>query len=163
MATGTGKTRTAIVLTDVLQRAGWVKRALFLADRVSLLKQAVNAFKKHLPDVSPVNPVIHRLWSNKTLAEIGHDEGTLLLGHLLERSDAPSLSWFVRSLVDMDRAAVHAAFSRFLNDRSLTPKQIRFVGMAHSPGWDAFIGPLRNAFHQSPRRWAGCPVYRKGS
>ncbi|MCA9888593.1 MAG: DUF4145 domain-containing protein, partial [Anaerolineae bacterium] len=34
MATGTGKTRTAIALVDVLQRAGWVKRALFLADRV---------------------------------------------------------------------------------------------------------------------------------
>ena len=37
MATGTGKTRTAIALVDVLQRAGWVKRALFLADRFSLV------------------------------------------------------------------------------------------------------------------------------
>ena len=32
MATGSGKTRTAIALVDLLQRAGWVKRALFLAD-----------------------------------------------------------------------------------------------------------------------------------
>ena len=37
MATGSGKTRTAIALVDLLQRAGWVKRTLFLADRVSLV------------------------------------------------------------------------------------------------------------------------------
>jgi type I restriction enzyme R subunit len=57
MATGTGKTRTAIALVDVLQQAGWIKRALFLADRVSLVNQAVNAFKTHLPEASPVNLV----------------------------------------------------------------------------------------------------------
>lgn len=60
MATGTGKTRTAIALVDVLQRAGWVKRALFLADRVSLVKQAANSFKKNLPDSSPVNLVTEK-------------------------------------------------------------------------------------------------------
>ncbi|MEL6354321.1 MAG: DEAD/DEAH box helicase family protein [Cyanobacteria bacterium J06627_28] len=60
MATGTGKTRTAIALVDILQRAGWVKRALFLADRVSLVKQAANAFKTHLPDASPVNLVTEK-------------------------------------------------------------------------------------------------------
>lgn len=57
MATGTGKTRMAIALVDQLQRAGWVKRVLFLADRVSLVNQAASAFKKHLPDSSPVNLV----------------------------------------------------------------------------------------------------------
>jgi len=60
MATGTGKTRTAIALVDVLQRAGWVKRALFLADRVSLVNQACNAFKDHLPESSPVNLVTEK-------------------------------------------------------------------------------------------------------
>ncbi len=60
MATGTGKTRTAIALVDVLQRAGWVKRALFLADRVSLVNQAVAAFKAHLPESSPVNLVTEK-------------------------------------------------------------------------------------------------------
>jgi len=63
MATGTGKTRTAIALVDLLQRAGWIKRALFLADRVSLVNQAVNAFKAHLPESSPVNLVTEK---NKT-------------------------------------------------------------------------------------------------
>ena len=60
MATGTGKTRTAIALVDMLQRAGWVKRALFLADRVSLVNQAVGAFKAHLPESSPVNLVTEK-------------------------------------------------------------------------------------------------------
>lgn len=60
MATGTGKTRTAIALTDVLQRCGWVKRALFLADRVSLVNQTVGAFKAHLPESSPVNLVTEK-------------------------------------------------------------------------------------------------------
>lgn len=35
----------------------------------------------------------------------------------------------MRKLVGMDRAAAQAAFSRFLNDRSLTPPQIRCVEM----------------------------------
>ena len=57
MATGAGKTRTVIALADVLMRANWAKRVLFLADRVALVNQAVNAFKHHLPDSSPVNLV----------------------------------------------------------------------------------------------------------
>jgi type I restriction enzyme R subunit len=60
MATGSGKTRTAIALVDLLQRAGWVKRALFLADRISLVNQAVAAFKAHLPESSPVNLVTEK-------------------------------------------------------------------------------------------------------
>ncbi len=44
-----------IALTDMLMRANWVKRVLFLADRVALVKQAGNAFKTFLPDSAPVN------------------------------------------------------------------------------------------------------------
>lgn len=55
MATGAGKTRTVIALTDILTRANWVKRVLFLADRIALVNQAANAFKTFLPDSSPVN------------------------------------------------------------------------------------------------------------
>lgn len=57
MATGSGKTRTVIALADVLMRCNWAKRILFLADRIALVNQAVNAFKTHLPDASPVNLV----------------------------------------------------------------------------------------------------------
>lgn len=57
MATGTGKTRTVIALVDMMIRAGLVKRALFLADRISLVRQARNAFAAHLPESAPVNLV----------------------------------------------------------------------------------------------------------
>jgi type I restriction enzyme, R subunit len=60
MATGSGKTRTVIALVDLLMRAGWVKRVLFLADRVALVNQAAGAFKAHLPDAAPVNLVTER-------------------------------------------------------------------------------------------------------
>ena len=55
MATGSGKTRTAIALVDLLQKAGWVKRVLFLADRRELVGQATAAFKEHLPGTTTVN------------------------------------------------------------------------------------------------------------
>nr|WP_324291784.1 DEAD/DEAH box helicase family protein [Cupriavidus sp. D39] len=60
MATGAGKTRTVIALADVLMRCNWVKRVLFLADRVALVRQAVNAFKTHLPEAVPVNLVTEK-------------------------------------------------------------------------------------------------------
>ena len=49
MATGTGKTRTAVALIDVLRRAKWAKRVLFLVDRIALRDQALDAFKEHIP------------------------------------------------------------------------------------------------------------------
>ena len=55
MATGTGKTRTASSLTDVLSRGGYVTNILFLADRTALVKQAKDDFKNYLPDMSLCN------------------------------------------------------------------------------------------------------------
>lgn len=52
MATGTGKTRTAIALVDLLMKQNWVRKVLFLADRRALLTQAERAFKKFLPETS---------------------------------------------------------------------------------------------------------------
>lgn len=60
MATGAGKTRTVIALCDLLQRCNWVRRVLFLADRISLVRQAVNAFKANLPQSNPVNLVTEK-------------------------------------------------------------------------------------------------------
>ena len=55
MATGTGKTRTAISIVDVLTDKEWVKNVLFLADRTVLVKQAKNSFNKLLPNISTCN------------------------------------------------------------------------------------------------------------
>ena len=60
MATGTGKTRTASSLTDVLSRGNVVTNILFLADRTALVKQAKDDFKNYLPHMSLCN-----LCSNK--------------------------------------------------------------------------------------------------
>ncbi len=96
MATGTGKTRTSVALVDVLQRAGWVKRALFLADRVALVNQAVSAFKTHLPESSPVNLVTEKDQTGRvyistyptmmglideTISHRGSDEARFSVGH----------------------------------------------------------------------------------
>ncbi len=60
MATGAGKTRTVVASSDLLIRANWAKRILFLADRTALVRQATNVFKAFLPDSSPVNLVTER-------------------------------------------------------------------------------------------------------
>ena len=97
-------------------------------------KKVKDYLRNHLDNI-----VIHRLRTNQsltpmdlqglesTLAEIGNGDGETLLSGLLVRSGAPSLAYFVRSLVGMDRAAAQAAFSGFLSDRSMTEPQIRFI------------------------------------
>ncbi len=57
MATGTGKTRTAVSIVDVLINNNWIKNILFLADRAELVKQAKRAFNKLLPSLSTINLV----------------------------------------------------------------------------------------------------------
>jgi type I restriction enzyme R subunit len=52
MATGTGKTRTAIAFVDMIMKQGWARRVLFLADRNALVIQAKNNFVKLLPNLS---------------------------------------------------------------------------------------------------------------
>lgn len=69
MAAGTGTSRTAISLLAVFHHAGWVQRVFFLADRRALVQQAVDAFKAHLPESSPVNLLDERTgWAGCTVA-----------------------------------------------------------------------------------------------
>ncbi len=49
LATGTGKTRVAVSISEALLRAGWARRILFLCDRTELRKQAAQAFNQFLP------------------------------------------------------------------------------------------------------------------
>jgi type I restriction enzyme R subunit len=59
-ATGTGKTRIAIALAELLIRTGWAKRVLFLCDRRELRKQAKNSFTDFLPS-EPIKIVNSRV------------------------------------------------------------------------------------------------------
>lgn len=65
LATGTGKTRTAIALSKVMFETNWAKRILFLADRISLVNQAMRNFIKFLPEYSAVN-LLRNKERNKT-------------------------------------------------------------------------------------------------
>jgi len=55
MATGSGKTRTAAALVEILTSFQWAKRVLFLADRNALVKQAKGRFNEFLEDLSAIN------------------------------------------------------------------------------------------------------------
>ncbi|NCU04755.1 MAG: DEAD/DEAH box helicase family protein [Chitinophagaceae bacterium] len=55
MATGSGKTRTAAALTELLTKANWAKKVLFLADRNALVTQAKNAFNRLLPQLTAID------------------------------------------------------------------------------------------------------------
>lgn len=55
MATGSGKTRTAAAIVDMLTKCNWAKRVLFLADRNALVTQAKNAFNEYLPNLSSID------------------------------------------------------------------------------------------------------------
>lgn len=50
MATGTGKTRTAVALTKTLLEGNWAQKVLFLVDRRALRSQTAEAFAEHLPN-----------------------------------------------------------------------------------------------------------------
>jgi type I restriction enzyme R subunit len=60
MATGSGKTRTAISIIDVMVKNNWAKNILFLADRTALVKQAKQSFSEHLPELSLCNLLDNR-------------------------------------------------------------------------------------------------------
>ncbi len=55
MATGTGKTRTVISLTDIFARANYATNILFLTDRIQLVNQAYSNYKEHLKSMSLCN------------------------------------------------------------------------------------------------------------
>src|SRR2546426_65328 len=62
-ATGTGKTRVAVAITEMLLKAGQAKRVLFLCDRLALRKQAKDAFAELLP-AEPLRVVDGRIPSD---------------------------------------------------------------------------------------------------
>lgn len=57
MATGTGKTRTAASIADVMTRGEQITTMLFLADRTELVKQARESFQKCMGDTTTCNLV----------------------------------------------------------------------------------------------------------
>ena len=128
MATGAGKTRTVIALVDLLMRAGWAKRVLFLADRVALVNQAAGAFKAHLPDASPVNLVTERTGDGRVFLSTyptmmnlidGRHEGKVKFGP--GHFDLVIIDEAHRSVYQRYRA-IFEYFNSFLIGLTATPK-----------------------------------------
>jgi type I restriction enzyme, R subunit len=128
MATGSGKTRTVIALVDLLMRAGWIKRVLFLADRVALVNQAAAAFKAHLPDSAPVNLVTVRTTDGRVFLSTyptmmnlidGRQEGTTKFGP--GHFDLVVIDEAHRSVYQRFRA-IFEYFDGFLVGLTATPK-----------------------------------------
>jgi type I restriction enzyme R subunit len=129
-ATGTGKTRTAISLTEVLSRCNWVKRVLFLADRTSLVLQAERAFRRCLPDCSPVNLVTNKGGEGRVFlstyptmmnlidAEDGHGVRRFGVGHF----DLVIIDEAHRS-VYQKYGAIFAYFDSLLTGLTATPRE----------------------------------------
>lgn len=55
MATGTGKTRVSAAIVDMLTKAQWAKKILFLADRNALVTQAKNNYNQYLPNLTGID------------------------------------------------------------------------------------------------------------
>ena len=128
MATGAGKTRTVIALCDLLMRCNWVKRVLFLADRVALVNQAANVFKKQLPASSPVNLVTEKNTEGRVyvstyptmmglINEVGNGQRKFGVGHF----DLIVIDEAHRSVYQKYRA-IFEYFDSFLVGLTATPK-----------------------------------------
>ena len=169
------KTRT-VVYTDFKDEITAVREAAVVylpkMTGVQYEKKVREYLKNHLDHI-----VIHRLRTNqpltatdlrgleRTLVEIGEDDGQTLLTHLLARSNAPSLPHFVRSMVGMDRAAAQEAFSEFLSNRSpdhaADPFHRDGDRPTHGPGCHGAVLALRGAVQQRARRRSRGVVRRK--
>ncbi|MFL6210430.1 MAG: DEAD/DEAH box helicase family protein [Pyrinomonadaceae bacterium] len=129
MATGAGKTRTVIALCDLLQRANWVKRVLFLADRIALVKQAANAFKAHLPDSNPVNLVTEREATGSRVYVSTYPTMMNLINHMEGDKRRFGVGYFDLIVVDEAHRSIYQKykaifeyFDAFLVGLTATPK-----------------------------------------
>lgn len=103
MATGTGKTRVSASLSDVLIRAGWVRKVLFLADRRELVKQAKNNFSTYL------NETCVNLIDEKDLDNRMHF-GTYETVHNLIRKGAYNPAYFDLIVVDEAHRTIYKKY-----------------------------------------------------
>ncbi|MDD3596764.1 DEAD/DEAH box helicase family protein, partial [Sulfuricurvum sp.] len=149
MATGTGKTRVSASLSDVLIRAGWVRKVLFLADRRELVKQAKNNFFTYLSETC-VNLVDEKDLDNRL------HFGTYETVHNLIRRGAYNSAFFDLIIVDEAHRTIYKKyksifeyFDAFVLGLTATPAEevhkntYEFFQTAFAEPTDAY--PLRQA------------------
>ena len=113
MATGTGKTRTCIALTDALMRAKHAEKVLFLVDRIALREQALDAFKEHLPN--------EPRWPNIGETSIAKDRRIYvstyptMLNIIREEKQALSPHFFDLIIVDESHRSIYNTYREVLD------------------------------------------------
>ncbi len=113
MATGTGKTRTCIALADVLMRACYVERVLFLVDRIALREQGLSAFKEYLPNEPRWPKVGEKLITKDRRIYITTYPSMLNI----IRADSASLSphFFDLVIIDESHRSIYNTYGEILN------------------------------------------------
>ncbi|MFA9375057.1 MAG: DEAD/DEAH box helicase family protein, partial [Poseidonibacter sp.] len=103
MATGSGKTRVAASITDVLLKASWIRKVLFLADRKELVKQARKNFDEYLSETS-VNLVLEKDLQNRM------HFGTYETVHNLIKKDKYNSAFFDLIIVDEAHRSIYKKY-----------------------------------------------------
>ena len=113
MATGTGKTRVAISLVDVLTRNGWVKNVLFLADRIPLVGQAHKNFVKLLPNMT--TSILSEDKDPDTNARITFSTYQTMINYIDTDEKAFSVGRFDLVIIDEAHRSIFGKFSAIFN------------------------------------------------
>ena len=113
MATGTGKTRVAISLVDVLTRNGWVKNVLFLADRIPLVSQAHKNFVKLLPHMT--TSVLSEDKDPDTNARITFSTYQTMINYIDTDEKAFSVGRFDLIIIDEAHRSIFGKYSAIFN------------------------------------------------
>ena len=113
MATGTGKTRVAISLVDVLARNGWVKNVLFLADRIPLVSQAHKNFVKLLPHMT--TSILSEDKDPDTTARITFSTYQTMIKYIDTDEKAFSVGRFDLIIIDEAHRSIFGRYSAIFN------------------------------------------------
>ena len=113
MATGTGKTRVAISLVDVLSRNGWVKNVLFLADRIPLVSQAHRNFVKLLPHMT--TSILSEDKDPDTNARITFSTYQTMINYIDTDEKAFSVGRFDLVIIDEAHRSIFGKYSAIFN------------------------------------------------
>lgn len=112
MATGTGKTRVAISMVDVLTRNEWVKNVLFLADRIPLVSQAHKNFVKLLPNMT--TSVLSEERDPDTTARITFSTYQTMINYIDRDEKAFSVGRFDLIIVDEAHRSIFGKYASIL-------------------------------------------------
>lgn len=113
MATGTGKTRVAISLVDVLSRNDWVKNVLFLADRIPLVSQAHKNFVKLLPNMT--TSILSEDKDPDTNARITFSTYQTMINYIDTDEKAFSVGRFDLIIIDEAHRSIFGRYSAIFN------------------------------------------------